>query len=242
MQREANFSGILAETFVLIGDGIRGVALYVVVLGGLAAAGLALGFASDSQDIGVVGYGFTVDETTTLASLVFDIASLVITIVANYLLLAHFLEVRGRLPDRRLRVWAYLGLLILSGLGIMIGLVLLVVPGIFVLVRWSAASGFLIGGKRGLVEALSDSWQATSGHGWAIFLAGLVLFLAMAVLSGIFGGAALGLGALEAAAGPGVLAAAAFVNAFTTTVFMALGIAIYLLVDSGAEEVAEVFA
>ena len=47
--------------------------------------------------------------------------------------------------DGRPRFGAYFGLSILSGLGILMGFILLLVPGLLLLIRWLPAFGFLLG-------------------------------------------------------------------------------------------------
>ena len=125
---------------------------------------------------------------------------------------------------------------ILSWLGIVVGLLLVIVPGLILLVRWSAATGFVIGRRQSVVEALGSSWDATKGYSWAIFLAAGLMFLAVAVAGGVVGGVFGILGELPL----GV--ASAFVEAAAGAVFVAFGIAIFNLVADDTEQLAETFA
>tara|TARA_B100000678_G_C18143163_1_gene475683 strand:+ start:201 stop:863 length:663 start_codon:yes stop_codon:yes gene_type:complete len=74
-------------------------------------------------------------------------------------------------------IFAYLGLTLLSGLGIVIGFVLLVLPGLILLARWSAAYGYLLGDGEGVTSALEESWDATTGHTVPVMLAFLASIL-----------------------------------------------------------------
>ena len=233
MKREASVGGILGETMSLLRDAARDFALYTLVVGGLAAFGTIAGL---SDTAGELDFGFRIDSSDKPASALFELVSLIVGIFGTYLLLGRFLAVRGRLGEGGGRFWPYLGMAILSALGMIVGLLLLVVPGIVLLVRWSAASGFVIGAGQGVTESLSSSWAATEGHGWAIFFAAVVLFVGLAVASAV-------IGAVLAVAGASVAdMASAFVEAASGGVFAAFGIAIYGCVHDDAREVSEVFA
>jgi hypothetical protein len=59
---------------------------------------------------------------------------------------------------------------IAGGLAILLGLVLLVLPGIFLAVRWAAAAPALISEDLPLGEAFGRSWRGTKTHFWSILL------------------------------------------------------------------------
>ncbi|MBY8335678.1 hypothetical protein KYN89_01325 [Alteriqipengyuania sp. NZ-12B] len=58
----------------------------------------------------------------------------------------------------------YFGISFLSGIAIALALLLLIVPGLILWARWLPAYGYGLGEGRGATEALSDSWEATTGH------------------------------------------------------------------------------
>jgi hypothetical protein len=102
--------------------------------------------------------------------------------------------------DRRLRFWAAVGLGILSSLGIGLGLVLLIVPGVILFARWSIALPVLLAEGTGITEALGRSWEETEGRVMPIIVTFLCIYLPMAIaliLTGAFdqspGGVRLGL-------------------------------------------------
>lgn len=238
MKRDADFAGFMGETVALVSDNLRFVAIYVLLVGGLNAAGIFLGLTAPAS----TGSGFQTSLGAMasfdagLAGGLFSLGVGIVSIVAAYFLLSKLLESRGRLVDTDTRIWAYVGMMILSILGMMIGFLLLVIPGLILLVRWSASSGFLIGGKRGVIESLGDSWAATRGKSWPIFFVGLVLFIGFSVISGTM------LGAIGATGlNQGVMATSALINAFSSAVFYALGVAIYYLVQNDEREIGAVF-
>jgi hypothetical protein len=72
-----------------------------------------------------------------------------------------------------------LGLAIVVGLGVMVGLILLVVPGIILAICWSVASPSVVVEKAGVFQAMQRSLNLTKGHRWAIF--GLLMLYAVFV-------------------------------------------------------------
>lgn len=88
--------------------------------------------------------------------------------------LSHYHLLDG-VPDRR-RLWALLGLSIITGIGIFVGLILLILPGIYLLVRWSAAAPALIAEEAGVYDSLERSAAAVEGRFWHVFAAMLVIW------------------------------------------------------------------
>ncbi|WFL77295.1 hypothetical protein P7228_15090 [Altererythrobacter arenosus] len=237
MNRNKDFAGFLGQALDLLGANIAAVLVFVLVLGGLSSFGLMAGFIEESDTFASFGFSFIVDATDSLASVAYEIGVAIITIVASYLLLARFLESAGRLRDTETRIWAYVGMAILSGLAIALGFVLLIVPGLILMVRWSAASGFLIGARRGVTESLGASWEATRGYSWPIFFAGVVLLIGVVVVGGALGGA-VGFAGNDLA----IAIVSSVAEAASSAIFLAFGIGVYLLLQDDAEEIGEVFA
>lgn len=234
MRSEASVGGILGELVALLADSGRDLAIYTLVLGGLTAAGVLAGLTETAA--GTLEYGFSIDSSDTPASGLFDLFAAAASIFGTYLLLGRFLAARGRLHAEGARFWPYLGMGIVSAIAVVLGLLLLIVPGIILLVRWSAASGFVIGAGESVTGSLGASWKATAGHGWAIFLSGIILVLGLIACSAVAG-------AILALAGePVVEVVSAFVEAAAGGVFAAFGIAVYCLVSDEGQEICEVFA
>lgn len=83
-----------------------------------------------------------------------------------------------------------IGLSILYALGIGVGLILLVVPGLYLLTIWAVATQSLVIERLGTVDALRRSRALVRGHGWQVF--GVILVVAVVqiivgVLSNLIG-------------------------------------------------------
>jgi hypothetical protein len=63
-----------------------------------------------------------------------------------------------------------------------VGLVLLVVPGLFVLVRWSVIVPVIVLEGRGMRESFRRSSALVRGHGWRVLWILLIIFLVSALL------------------------------------------------------------
>jgi uncharacterized membrane protein len=83
---------------------------------------------------------------------------------------------------------------LLTGLGVMLGMLLLVVPGIILMLMWAVAAPVVVAEKAGVTEAMSRSRELTKGARWKIFGLFLVLLVIAFAISGvnefILGGAA----------------------------------------------------
>lgn len=81
---------------------------------------------------------------------------------------------------------AVFGANILTTLGIGLGFVLLVVPGLYLLARWSMVSPIIVAEGLTASQALSRSWEATRSSVWSIAVVYLayILFFVM-LLAGI---------------------------------------------------------
>ncbi|CAM5509058.1 hypothetical protein MAUB1S_08500 [Mycolicibacterium aubagnense] len=79
------------------------------------------------------------------------------------------------------------GLTIVMWLGISIGFMLLVIPGIYLIVRWSAAIPAMVHEQRGVFESLTRSSQLTEGSRWRILGLLLVLGVTLWILQLVLG-------------------------------------------------------
>ena len=70
---------------------------------------------------------------------------------------------------------------LLVELVLIVGFILLVVPGIILAVRLSFVPFLVVDEGLGPTEALFESWRRTSGYGWTIFGAGLLAILIVIV-------------------------------------------------------------
>jgi len=102
---------------------------------------------------------------------------------------------RDATPGQLLRaVTPVLGQLILVGLvvgvGVVIGFILIVVPGLILLTLWSVAAPVVVLEKPGVFAALSRSSQLVRGNGWQVFFVILLLVIVVGVLGAVVEGLA----------------------------------------------------
>ena len=159
----------------------------------------------------------------------------VITVAASYLITKALVE---QIAERSLpgRFPAFFGLGILTTLGILLGLVVLVIPGLVLAVRWSASDPILLGSDDSVTEAMQHSWRATGPHFWPILVA----------LLGVYGpswGLAASVYVLEGIGYSGTPAIVLADLALETGVIAGwhLAVAIYALLE-GPDRLAETFA
>jgi hypothetical protein len=74
---------------------------------------------------------------------------------------------------------------ILAGLGIAIGFVLLIVPGLVLLTWWCLIVPVIVLEGKHVGEAFSRSRELVRGHGWTVFGVVILSLLAIAIVSGI---------------------------------------------------------
>jgi len=144
-------------------------ALAASAAGDSAAAGLFWGLVSIA--IGVVGYFWVQGALVELVRDVRDGR-------ADSTIGETYKAVQPRLP-------ALISAGLLAGLGIAIGLILLVVPGLFLLTIWSMIVPVIVIEGRSAGESFSRSREVVRGHGWSVFGLIVVTFLLVGIASAI---------------------------------------------------------
>ena len=185
--------------------------------------------------LGMGALGVVLDLVGIENTTVYNIASM----VALYFLMRRMLTGAGVHLTSENRFWPYIGVAILSAFGIFAGVLLLIVPGLVLFVRWLPAYGVLLAENTGVTAALGISWQRTRPAFWPLLAVALMYIVSLVVVIGGFALLAENPGVpLLAWSIPLNLAAAAL-----STGSVALGLAAYLLLDPQAvDTVADTFA
>lgn len=234
MANQIDVGSIIGETVELIVASKLEVLLFTGTIGAITAAGAVMGLTDTAS--GMISYGVSVSANSGLAGRLLDLVIAIGTIVGAYWLIKVFLRGRNLVVNDQNRFWHYLAMSILAGLATMVGLLLLLIPGIILIVRWSAASGYLVSGREGVTESLQASWAATRGNAMSIFLAGLVVIVVMSIAIGIVTAI---FGFVSFATGQVV---GAFLETAVNAVLPAFGIAVYCLLEDNREQLDQVFA
>lgn len=87
-----------------------------------------------------------------------------------------------------------LGLGIVAGVGMTLGYVLLIVPGVILTVLWSVAAPAVVVEKRGIMESLQRSRDLTRGYRWPVFGLLVIYVILTWIVGGAIGGLNLALG------------------------------------------------
>jgi len=85
------------------------------------------------------------------------------------------------------RVWPLTGASVLAGLGIFLGLLLLIVPGLILLTWWAFIAPAIVLENRGVIESFGRSKQLVEGNGWNVFGILIITWLLTGVVSGVIG-------------------------------------------------------
>jgi hypothetical protein len=156
--RDVDFGTLLSSTFGNLRDVWREVAAYV-------AAVIVLAFTlplAGTEITGLVGF--------------------VLYLAGQYWLYRRLMATRGLLETQRVHFFAFAGLALLLIIPIMIGIGLLVLPGLFLVARWIAAPAFIVARGEGAFAAAMSSWNTVRGSTLKVAGAVVLLFLLDSVL------------------------------------------------------------
>jgi hypothetical protein len=137
---------------------------------------------------------------SALAGFLWGVVSIVVAIVGYFWVQGALVEAVRDVRDGRAdlsvgeiyrRVQPRLPSLIAAGLaagiGIFIGLLLLIVPGLFLLTIWSMIAVVIVLEGRGAGDSFGRSREIVRGHGWSVFGLLIVTFILVAVAEGLIG-------------------------------------------------------
>ena len=118
----------------------------------------------------------------------------IVRLIAMFLIMLTVLRAE-RLIEHEGRVPGYFLATLLSGLGIVLGFIALIVPGFYLLARWSLAQPLTITRNLGAIEAMRESWRETQDNVWTLvgvfvvfgLVAGVILVGTAFLASKVFG-------------------------------------------------------
>ena len=83
-------------------------------------------------------------------------------------------------------IWALIAAGVLVGLIVLLGLILLVIPGLVFLTWFALAAPAIVVERRGVFAAMTRSRELVSGNGWRVFGVIVVTFLVLLVVGTVF--------------------------------------------------------
>lgn len=166
------------------------------------------------------------------------LALTVVTLVLGYWMITSMLKDGGLSPNGLSAGFgAYFGLSLFSGLGIGLGLLLLVIPGLVLMVRWLPLYGYGLAEGVSVGDAFGRSWADTDGHFGPLALSLAIPFLLYALAFGIYVFASDDLGVVELL--PSIVSNLAMTVA--AVMVSAIGIAAYALLGRSNAALTDVF-
>ena len=120
---------------------------------------------------------FTLAMIAPLQALAIGLLKMVVGIVAAYLLLDVMVRKTGlRSRQGEDAFLTFFGLSLVSGIAVLVGFILLIIPGLFLIARWSIAQPMVVARGDGIMKAFGESWERTRGNEFQILIAMLALF------------------------------------------------------------------
>jgi hypothetical protein len=120
---------------------------------------------------------------------------------------------------------------ILFGVGVTIGLVLLIVPGLILLTFWSVGAPAIVVEGAGPIEAFGRSWRLVRGDAWSVF-ATLVVVLLIVIVIGVV------LGVIATPISDGATVVASIISGVITAPIFALAVSV-MFFDLGGGRAAD---
>jgi hypothetical protein len=158
-----------AAHFLLIAFVIYLITGVVVALLSLAGAvGLILG--------GIIGFIASFVVQTSLIKAVQDVRDGRVDLDLGQ-------TVRAALPF----LWPVIGASILAGIGITIGFILLIVPGLILLTFWCLIVPFIVLAGSGVFESFGNSMRTVRGYAWRVFGTYVLVFLILIAFGIVLG-------------------------------------------------------
>ena len=164
---------------------------------------------------------FSVGSTAPMQVLGGQLLQNVVAMVCGYFLLVAMVRRTGLQSRMGDDVFLpYIGLSLLATLAVMLGLIVLILPGLFLMIRWSIAQPLLVARGEGVMASLGESWDRTRGNEFSIFVAALALLVPLIVVI-------IGAGALFEKANLFGMAITQLATSGVSAALLAMGVALY---------------
>src|SRR3954454_19675367 len=116
-------------------------------------------------------------------------------------------------------IWSLIAFGILFGVGVAIGLVLLVVPGLILLTIWSLGAPAIVVERANPIDAFGRSWDLVRGSAWSLFGTLLVVLLIVIAIQFVFA-------AIATPISNGATVIAAIISSAITAPFFSLAVSV----------------
>lgn len=182
-RRSLSLSGIVLISSILV--------FQIAITGAINTVIMQLLPPEPVEAAGPVGFTFPVPTAVAVAILVIGMLFGTAVYLAAARLLARDLSELGSIPMELLTHrfgWAFLATIAVSivlTIVIPIGLVFLLIPGIFLAISFQFAIYAVAVEDRGPIDALRRSWELASGNRWRLFGLGLIVFVVSAIGGGV---------------------------------------------------------
>ena len=192
--------------------------------------------------IGFVALAISVTGIDLLPpSIAQQILAWLLSTLVQWQIFAAILRREGLITDgvARFRYLALLGSSLATAVPMFIGMMLLILPGVILLARWSTAPSMVIAEGKGPIQSLKESWHATKAAQWPIVGAFVVFGTGCIVLFGVLF-SILGFGSADVGSG-GAATTLNLAVAAVTVASICLSLGIYRLVRVTSAQLGEVF-
>ena len=153
------------------------------------------------------GVGVTIFFTVAIAALLLSFAGVAGLVIASVISLAGSIVLTGALVtavsdarDGRIdlsvgetisRAWPFilplLGAGILASIGLLIGFILLIIPGLILMTFWFVIGPCIVLERTGVLDAFSASRRYVRGHAWTVFGVALLSLLVVVIAGAVVG-------------------------------------------------------
>lgn len=248
-KRRFDLGRVIERTFGAIGAHALPLLLMSLVFVGLPQAALAWGQAQwleTGSDVVTAGVG------VWLTSLVVGVVcNVIMQGVVTHTVIADLQNRKAPLGESlgvaMKSFWVLLGVGIVAGLAMMLGLILLVVPGILIFLVWLLAGPVVVAEGAGVGRALQRSRDLTRNHRWWLLLLTVVYFVISWILGIIISIAAMTATGFQAGVGLSVvtLVIAPASQAISTLLWASIIAATYVelrtVKEGGGQTIASIF-